>query len=159
MFKFSKKFLSLIMAILMLTMTAIGVNAEELITGIDDLLIDIGIIDPSPEEELMPMAANECSIHGTPEHYAAMIAYRDSFTNATKSWLNISLNSAGLIGNRRPDVIVQVGNTFYVHEVISPSQTVSEITTKIDIMKKDNEDSQYTIVWTYQEIGGNVVTY
>ena len=60
MFKFSKKFLSLIMAILMLTMTAIGVNAEELITGIDDLLVDIGIIDPSPEEELMPMAATTC---------------------------------------------------------------------------------------------------
>ena len=60
MFKFSKKFFSLIMAILMLTMTAIGVNAEELITGIDDLLVDIGIIDPSPEEELMPMAANGC---------------------------------------------------------------------------------------------------
>ena len=61
MFKFSKKFLSLIMAILILGMTAIGVNAEELITGIDDLLIDIGIIDPSPEEELMPMAASGCS--------------------------------------------------------------------------------------------------
>ena len=61
MFKLSKKLLSLIMAILMLTMTAIGVNAEELITGIDDLLVDIGIIDPSPEEELMPMAATGCN--------------------------------------------------------------------------------------------------
>ena len=60
MFKFSKKFLSLIMAILMLSMTAIGVNAEELIVGTTDLLVDIGIIDPSPEEELMPMAANGC---------------------------------------------------------------------------------------------------
>ena len=46
------------MAILMLTMTAIGVNAEELIVGTTDLLVDIGIIDPSPEEELMPMAAS-----------------------------------------------------------------------------------------------------
>ena len=63
MFKFSKKFLSLIMAILILTMTAIGVNAEELITGTTDLLIDIGIIDPSPEEELMPMAARGCCKH------------------------------------------------------------------------------------------------
>jgi hypothetical protein len=44
----------------MLTMTAIGINAEELITGIDDLLIDIGIIDPSPEDELMPMSGNSC---------------------------------------------------------------------------------------------------
>ena len=63
MFKFSKKFLSLIMAILMLTMTVTGVNAEKLITGIDDLLIDIGIIDPSPEEDLMPMAARGCCKH------------------------------------------------------------------------------------------------
>ena len=75
MFKFSKKFFSLIMAILMLSMTAIGVNAEKLITGTTDLLIVIGIIDPSPEEELMPMAASGCFYES--EH-AAMRAAKQS---------------------------------------------------------------------------------
>ena len=79
MFKFTKKFLSLIMAILMLTMTAIGVNAEELIVGTTDLLVDIGIIDPSPEEELMPMAATSCvNIVGT----------EYSEVKPTQDWIN-----------------------------------------------------------------------
>ena len=72
MFKYSKKFLSLIMAILMLSMTAIGVNAEELITDTTDWLIDIGLINPSPEEELMPMAARgyhiPASVYGMYEY-------------------------------------------------------------------------------------------
>ena len=75
MFKFSKKFLSLIMAILMLTMTAIGVNAEELITGTTDLLVDIGIIEGLHIGELQPLSANSCMTNAQADAAAAALGY------------------------------------------------------------------------------------
>jgi len=48
----------MILAVIMLSMTAIGVNAEELIVGFDDLLEAVGIIEHDhEEEELMAMAS------------------------------------------------------------------------------------------------------
>ena len=58
--KKTKRIISMILAVIMLSMTAIGVNAEELIVGFDDLLEAVGIIEHDhEEEELMPMAVNE----------------------------------------------------------------------------------------------------
>ena len=57
--KKSKRIISMILAVIMLSMTAIGVNAEELIVGFDDLLEVVGIIEHDhEEEELMPMATS-----------------------------------------------------------------------------------------------------
>ena len=63
--KKAKRMISMILAVMMLSMTAIGVNAEKLIVGFDDLLAAIGIIEHDhEEEELMAMAAgDECSPH------------------------------------------------------------------------------------------------
>ena len=59
--KKSKRMISMILAVIMLSMTAIGVNAEELIVGFDDLLEAVGIIEHDhEEEELMAMAAEDC---------------------------------------------------------------------------------------------------
>ena len=60
--KKSKRIISMILAVIMLSMTAIGVNAEELIVGFDDLLEAVGIIEHDhEEEELMAMTViNTC---------------------------------------------------------------------------------------------------
>ena len=47
--KKSKRMISMILAVIMLSMTAIGVNAEELIIGVDDLLEAVGIINHDHE--------------------------------------------------------------------------------------------------------------
>lgn len=59
MFKFLKKYFSVIIAVLMLTMTSIVVNAEELIIGIDNLSEVVGIIEHE-HEELMPRSTCVC---------------------------------------------------------------------------------------------------
>lgn len=61
----AKKYLCMLLAAMLVSTAAIGVNAEELITGIGDWLVDIGIsedsIDDYPvEDELVPQAATEC---------------------------------------------------------------------------------------------------
>ena len=53
--KKTKRIISMILAVMMLSMTAIGVNAEELIVGFDDLLEVVGIIEHD-HEELQPIA-------------------------------------------------------------------------------------------------------
>ena len=61
----AKKYLCMLLAAMLVSAAAIGVNAEELITGVGDWLIDIGIsedsIDDYPvEDELVPQAATAC---------------------------------------------------------------------------------------------------
>ena len=41
----AKKYLCMLLAAMLVSAAAIGVNAEELITGIGDWLVDIGIIE------------------------------------------------------------------------------------------------------------------
>ena len=65
----AKKYLCMLLAAMLVSAAAIGVNAEELITGIGDWLVDIGIsedpIDDYPvEDELVPQAATACEESG-----------------------------------------------------------------------------------------------
>ena len=66
--KKTKRIISMILTIIMLSMTAIGVNAEELIFGFDDLLEAVGIIEHDHEEELMAMAAEDDCEYRCPPH-------------------------------------------------------------------------------------------
>ena len=61
----NKRIYAILLTVLMLLGSVMGVYAEELITGVGDWLVDIGIsedsIDDYPvEDELVPQAATEC---------------------------------------------------------------------------------------------------
>ena len=58
----AKKYLCMLLAAMLVSAAAIGVNAEELITGVGDWLVDIGISedDYPVKDELVPQAATAC---------------------------------------------------------------------------------------------------
>ena len=61
----NKRIYAILLAVLMLLGSVMGVYAEELITGVGDWLVDIGIIEDSiddypVEDELVPQAATAC---------------------------------------------------------------------------------------------------
>ena len=65
----NKRIYAILLAVLMLLGSVMGVYAEELITGVGDWLVDIGIsedsIDDYPvEDELVPQAATACEESG-----------------------------------------------------------------------------------------------
>ena len=136
-----KKILGLLMAIVLVFMSTI-VGAEGILSNNNAESVDEYFLHKEAvintlidnEDELIPYASSGC--HGTDEHYAAMVAFRDQ-RPYDECWFNRSLKTAGLSGSLRPDVILLYGNTYYVHEVVSPTQTVSEITRKIKIRERN----------------------
>jgi hypothetical protein len=139
-----KKFISIMLILSTLLSLTIICNA----TLIADQLIDI-----PAEEEIMPMCSSGC--HGTPAHQKAIDDFIASYPNATRYYINKSLSKAELSGSWRPDAIVFSGGMIYIHEVVSPSQTVKQIEDKINDMKYDNKAEN--IVWSYQTIGGPII--
>lgn len=75
--------------------------------------------------------------------------------NATDHYSNKALSTAELSGSWRPDAIIFSGGMIYIHEVVSPSQSVSSIINKIAAMKAANPGEN--IIWSYQTIGGSIM--
>ena len=138
------KLLSLLLVLVTL-FTAVSIPISALETDISS---------DSSYEEIMPLMANGC--HGTSEHQQAIDSFIASYPEATDTYQNKQLSTAGLVGTWRPDAIVICpGNIIHIHEVVSPSQTVDEIVNKIYEMKNLNPGKN--IIWSYQTIGGSMI--
>ncbi len=69
------------------------------------------------------------------------------FWQYSKITLNRSLNTAGLTGRRIPDVIgIARDGTSVLVEVVSKSQTVSQMTKKCISMVKSNPGANYKVI-------------
>lgn len=138
------KFLSLLLVLVTLfTAVSIPVSALEAERFSDDSY-----------EEIMPLMANGC--HGTSEHQQAIDSFIASYPEAINTYQNKSIGNVGLVGSWRPDaMVICPGNIIHIHEVVSPSQTVDEILSKIYEMKDLNPGDN--IIWSYQTIGGPMI--
>jgi len=102
---------------------------------------------------------NNCQIHGKAHgktvHLNAINAKRDllaSSGNYTDIWLNMQLNSAGLVGRQRPDIIAKTCNgTYEYYEYASASQASGkafcDLKEKMGIINNANNLSGVLYEW------------